>query len=329
MYGITETTVHVTQTIVDPSGSEQHCDIGVPLSDMQVYLLDAHMQPVPVGIRAELYVGGAGVARGYLGQPALTAERFVPHPFSISAGARLYRTGDLGRHRSDGSIEYLGRIDRQVKIRGFRIERGEVEARLRAMNGVHDAIVCALKGAGGEDALHAYVTLSPGTSPDTLELRTQLRAALPEHMVPAVIHTLETYPLTINGKIDEEALALLGTSPTEAIEAVVPALSSNDSEAAVAEVWREILGVESIGRFDNFFDLGGHSLLVPRVHRLLKDRFNKDISMVDMFRHTTLADLATHLHGEEKSRDPLALSEDRAKMRQVRRTGRTHGKLPS
>ena len=329
MYGITETTVHVTQTIVDPSGSEQHCDIGVPLSDMQVYLLDAHMQPVPVGIRAELYVGGAGVARGYLGQPALTAERFVPHPFSISAGARLYRTGDLGRHRSDGSIEYLGRIDRQVKIRGFRIERGEVEARLRGMNGVHDAIVCALKGAGGEDALHAYVTLSPGTSPDTLELRTQLRAALPEHMVPAVIHTLETYPLTINGKIDEEALALLGTSPTEAIEAVVPALSSNDSEAAVAEVWREILGVESIGRFDNFFDLGGHSLLVPRVHRLLKDRFNKDISMVDMFRHTTLADLATHLHGEEKSRDPLALSEDRAKMRQVRRTGRTHGKLPS
>ena len=121
----------------------------------------------------------------------------------------------------------------------------------------------------------------------------------------------------------------LALPQTEAIEAVVPALSSNDSEAAVAEVWREILGVESIGRFDNFFDLGGHSLLVPRVHRLLKDRFNKDISMVDMFRHTTLADLATHLHGEEKSRDPLALSEDRAKMRQVRRTGRTHGKLPS
>jgi len=325
MYGITETTVHVTQKFVDPGGSEQYCNIGVPLSDMQVYLLDSNMQPAPVGVRAELYVGGAGLARGYLGKPALTAERFVPHPFSSSQGARLYRTGDLGKHRSDGSIEYLGRLDRQVKIRGFRIERGEVESRLRAINGVHDAIVSVRKGAGDEDTLHAYL-ICRGTKLDTPDLRRQLRAELPEHMVPSVFHTLETFPLTINGKIDEEALSLHSTHP---IETAIPGSSLNESEVALAEIWREILEVENIGRSDNFFDLGGHSLLVPRVHRRIKDHFDTEISIVDMFRYTTLAELATHIYGSKSSQVPLDLSEDRARLRQVRRNSRTHGRRPS
>jgi hypothetical protein len=325
MYGITETTVHVTYAPVDTAISDGASRIGVPIPDLQTYVLDGRMQPVPVGVRGELYVGGAGVVRGYLGRPGLTAERFVPHPFSAAPGARLYRTGDVGRYRTDGTIEYLGRIDRQVKIRGYRIERGEIEAMLRACAGVRDAIVVPRQGAGGEPALFAYVLGAAGASPAAEALRAQLRATLPDYMVPAAIHVLDAFPYTSNGKIDDRALSQLGISADRDAERVMP---SSLTERTVATVWRDVLGIDEIGLHDNFFDLGGHSLLVPRVHRRLQDEFRTRLSIVDLFRHPSVADLAAHLEGVGSGSESLDESEKRAQLRQARR-GRARGRVIS
>ncbi|HEV7602274.1 MAG TPA: amino acid adenylation domain-containing protein [Bradyrhizobium sp.] len=320
MYGITETTVHVTYAEVDSAMAEGPSRIGVPIPDLQVYLLDARMQPVPDGVRGELYVGGAGLARGYLGRAALTAERFVPHPFSLEPGARLYRTGDLARYRA-GTLEYLGRIDGQVKIRGFRIERGEIEAVLRAFPGVRDAIVAARQGVGGDNALFAYVLREAGASPGVASIRSHLRATLPEYMVPATIHILDSFPLTANGKVDDHALATLGATP------MPQELPSNATERMVATIWCEVLGIEKVGLHDNFFDLGGHSLLVPRVHRRLKEHFDTTLSLVELFRHSTVADLAGQLENLDAGSGSLDDSEKRAQIRQARRGTRARGRV--
>jgi hybrid polyketide synthase/nonribosomal peptide synthetase FtdB len=322
MYGITETTVHVTYAPVEamlPGPSR----IGVPIPDLQVFVLDERLEPAPVGVRGELYVGGAGVARGYLGRPALTAERFVPHPYGAAPGARLYRTGDLARFRADGTIEYLGRIDRQVKIRGFRIERGEIEAALRACPGIRDAIVLARPGAGGEPALFAYAVREAQAAPEAEALRLRLRASLPEYMVPATIHLLDALPLTPNGKVDERALAALGAAPRRDGPAAQP---MSEAESAVAAIWREVLGADEVGLHDNFFDLGGHSLLIPRLHRRLQDHFGTALSIVEIFRLPTVAALAERLGSGEGEASRLDGSEGRAQVRQARRTGRLQGR---
>jgi acyl-coenzyme A synthetase/AMP-(fatty) acid ligase/acyl carrier protein len=262
MYGITETTVHVTYRAIrlaDLDGKAQS-PIGLPIRDLRWYLLDSQLQPVPVGVAGELYIAGAGLARGYHGRFGLTAERFVPSPFD--AAQRLYRSGDLARQRADGSIDYLGRIDQQVKIRGFRIELGEIEAALLAQPGVRQAVLSVHAGDSGPQ-LCAYV-VAEQTPHDPITWRDNLRAALkvdlPDYMVPSHWLLLDALPLTSNGKLDRRALPLPDAEdwqrPFEAPE--------GELEQQLAAIWAEVLGVAQIGRRDNFFELGGHSLLAAQ-----------------------------------------------------------------
>ncbi|KPA94766.1 non-ribosomal peptide synthetase, partial [Pseudomonas asplenii] len=288
MYGITEITVHATYLALRAEDAERSgaSAIGRPLADLRCYLLDAAGQPVPIGVEGEIHIGGAGVARGYLNRAQLTAERFIDSPFV--AGDRLYRTGDLARYRADGSLEYLGRNDFQVKIRGFRIELGEVEACLARCAGVRDALVIAREDPPGEPRLVAYYTVVDGAVPTVQELRGQLAAALPEHMVPAAYVSLQALPLTANGKLDRKALpapddSAFGTRPFSAPQGPV--------EIALAEAWAHVLGRERIGREDNFFALGGHSLSALRVlERLRRQGIELDARL--MFSVPVLRELA-------------------------------------
>ena len=256
MYGITETTVHVTYRPISISDVTGGCGsvIGEPIPDLQIHILDQHLKPVPVGIAGEIYVAGAGLGRGYLNRPGLTADRFIPNPFSREAGGRLYRTGDLARSLSNGDIEYLGRIDQQVKIRGHRIELGEVEAVLGTHPGVKDVVVLDHEDDSDEKQLLAYVVMDPERSCSADELRSFMKEKVPEYMVPSLFMTLDALPLTPNGKLDRKALLELGRiSPGPDVEYVAPRTAL---EGALAEIWAEVLGVERVGIDDNFFARG-------------------------------------------------------------------------
>ncbi len=310
MYGITETTVHATYRPIGATdvALAPASPIGVPLPDLQVYVLDRWLQPVPESVPGEICVGGGGLARGYLGQPDLTAQRFVPDPFSGRPGARLYRSGDLARHLAHGDVEYLGRIDFQLKIRGFRIELGEIEAVLAAQPAVRDAVVLAREDRPGDRRLVAYLVLQDGDL-RIEELRSSLRERLPEHMVPAAFVVLDALPLTANGKLDRRALP----APDKGARAAsVP--PRTETEQAIAGAWREALGLESVGVDDNFFDLGGHSLLVVQVHRQLAPRF-PDLAVVDLFRYPTISALAQFLAREKVEQVSLEESRERAESR--------------
>ena len=290
MYGITEITVHGTYREISAADvrARRGSLVGKALPDLRIYLLDGRLEPVPLGVSGELYVGGAGVARGYLNRPELTAERFIADPFSADPEARLYKTGDLGRWLPDGNIEYLGRNDFQVKIRGFRIELGEIEARLAACEGVREAVVIAREASPGEKRLVAYVVAQEGVELSSAVLRDELSKVLAEYMVPSAFVSLEALPLTSNGKLDRQALPAPDQSAivTRAYEAPV-----GEIEVAIAEVWRELLGLERVGRHDHFFELGGHSLLVVNLIERLRERgVNAEVRMV--FITPTLAGLA-------------------------------------
>jgi amino acid adenylation domain-containing protein len=298
MYGITETTVHVTYRLLEPADTERvgGSPIGERIPDNRIYILDGEGEPVPVGVTGELYVGGAGVARGYWNRPALTAERFLRDPFVDDANARMYRTGDLGRWLPDGTIEFLGRNDFQVKIRGFRIELGEIEARLRGCAGVEDAVVLAREDAPGEKRLVAYYTTAAGDGIDVETFRAQLSAALPEYMVPAAYVRLDVLPLTANGKLDRQALPAPG-SVAYAINAYEAPIG--EIEHILADVWMDVLGVARVGRRDNFFALGGHSLLVlTLVERLRQKGLQVDVRA--LFATPALADLAAAVRRDER-----------------------------
>ncbi|HVG45647.1 MAG TPA: amino acid adenylation domain-containing protein, partial [Longimicrobium sp.] len=285
LYGPTEATIDSTAY---RCGDEDRAPaIGAPVGNVRVYLLDGAGEPVPVGVAGELYVGGAGVARGYLGRAALTAERFVPDPFGSEPGARLYRTGDLGRWRADGTIEFLGRHDFQVKIRGFRVELGEIEARLLEHSGVREAAVLAREDEAGDRRLVAYVVGPDSVAVDAL--RSHLSERLPEHMVPAAFVRLDALPLTPNGKVDRKALpAPEGDAyARRGYEAPV-----GETEAALAEVWSELLGVERVGRWDHFFELGGHSLLAVRVISRVRQVLGAEVGIGDLFERPVLEDFA-------------------------------------
>ncbi|MBS0644021.1 MAG: amino acid adenylation domain-containing protein [Proteobacteria bacterium] len=288
MYGITETTVHVTHrhitaADVDAGGSP----IGGPIPGVQLYLLDAALAPVPPGETGEIFVGGSGLARCYLNRPELTAERFIANPFSPDAGARLYRSGDLGRALPEGGIAFLGRADAQVKIRGFRIEPGEIEATLAAIDGVAQAAVVARRD-DGDARLIAYVVPRPGGGIDGRELRRHLRTRLPEYMVPAAFVVLPALPLTTNGKLDRAALPAPGRNSAGG-SACPPA---NALEAELAAIWRDLLGLDSVGRHDNFFDVGGHSLLAARLAALIQARHRVRLRPSQIFAAPTLAGIA-------------------------------------
>jgi acyl carrier protein len=282
MYGITEITVHATYRRITQADIEARLGstIGTPLPDLRTYILDAQLEPVPMGVTGELYIGGAGVARGYLNRPELTAERFLADPFDSAANARMYKTGDLGRWLPDGSIEYQGRNDFQVKIRGFRIELGEIEARLAACAGVREAVVLAREDVPGDKRLVAYMVAEDGVTLDAAALRTALAAVLADYMMPSAFVTLDSLPLTANGKLDRRALPAPDQSAllTRPYEAPVGAI-----ETALADIWQDLLGVERVGRHDHFFELGGHSLLVVQLIVRIREHFHVEISVKSVF----------------------------------------------
>ncbi|PTT70316.1 non-ribosomal peptide synthetase, partial [Pseudomonas sp. HMWF007] len=282
LYGPSEDTTYSTFTLRTPHGQ---ANIGRPLQNTVAYLLDTQLQVLPAGVPAELYLGGAGVTRGYLMRAALTAERFVPNPYA-SNGERLYRTGDLVRQGSDDNIEYIGRADHQVKIRGFRIELSEIEARLLEQNEVREAVVLAQDGAAGKH-LHAYVVAAQPVAgqPALAErLRSALAACLPAHMVPGHLHLIDAIPLTPNGKLDRKALMALGDSPTQQHYQA----PQSDLQWDVAAVWQEVLEVERVGLADNFFQLGGHSLLATLVVTRIKERLGDKVPLKELFETDTL-----------------------------------------
>jgi amino acid adenylation domain-containing protein len=289
MYGITETTVHVTYRVItradlDRGGSP----IGVPIPDLSLYVLDAGLEPVPAGVTGELFVGGAGVARGYLNRPELTAERFIRDPFSADPAARLYRSGDLARRRADGELEYLGRADQQVKIRGFRIELGEIEAALMELPDVRDAAVLVRDEANREKRLVAYVVLHPGAAEDATAMRAALSVRLPEHMVPAVFVVLPQMPLTSHGKLDRRALPAPEAGRTLRAAYAAPA---SDPERLLQEVWQEVLGAEQVGVLENFFAAGGDSMRAVQMVAVLRRR-GMALTVRDLFEAPTIRGLA-------------------------------------
>ncbi len=343
-YGPTETTIVATRRELSGLDPGSTVPIGRPIPGARAYVLDRFLTPVPPGVRGELWIGGAGLAQGYLGRPDLTAERFVPDPFgdrtdpsdptdrSDQFGGRLYRTGDLAVLKPDGDLVFAGRADRQLKIRGYRIEPGEIEAALRLHPAVRDAVVDA-RGPSDAKRLIAWIVLQDGVeAPDAADLRAFLRGRLPEPLLPAAFSPLATLPLTPGGKVDRRALVEpAGTQPGY-VEGVAYAEPQSALERTIAEVYRDLLRVARIGLHDNFFDLGGHSLLIIRAHQRLKEALGKEIPVLDLFRFPTVATLARHLGGEETGslqrvqglaeQQRAAQQRQRAAMERLRRPGR-------
>ncbi|HEU5130714.1 MAG TPA: condensation domain-containing protein, partial [Pyrinomonadaceae bacterium] len=319
MYGITETTVHVTYRPIRESDltAATGSVIGERIPDLQIYVLDAARKPVPIGVPGELYVGGDGLARGYLHRPALTAERFVTHPWG-EEGARLYRTGDRGRHLANGDLEYLGRVDRQVKVRGFRIELGEIEAVLAQHKDVSESVVLA-RDDDGDTRLVAYVVADDESVLTVSELRSHMKERLPEYMVPSAFVLLDRLPLTTNGKVDRRALPAPEESRLDLGEAYVA--PESEAERILVEVWAEVLRVERVGVCDNFFALGGDSIRSVQVLSLAKER-GLSFSLQQLFQYQTIRELASAIGdtevGPEQTRqsEPFGLikDEDRQKL---------------
>lgn len=287
-YGPTETTVGVTFGQIQP-GQDVH--IGRPFPNKEIFVLDPLLRPVPVGVPGELYAGGSGLARGYLARPALTTAQFIPHPFSDVPDARLYRTGDLVRYRPDGALEFLGRVDNQVKLRGFRIELGEIEAAMYEYEGVAETAVIVREDIPGHQQLAGYYRVTESDMVDPQDLRQHLKNSLPSYMIPAALMPLDKFPLTINGKVDREALP----QPEIHRERKEIALPKNNTETSILAVWKEVLHREEISVDDNFFDLGGHSLLIMQMNSKLQKTLQRDIPIMDLFRHPTVQTLAAHL----------------------------------
>ncbi len=304
-YGPTESTTfaccHVMRArdrVADP------VPIGRPISNTQVYLLDERLQLAPAGAPGELCIGGDGLARGYLNQPELTAQKFVSNPFSNEPGARLYRTGDLARYLADGTIEFLGRMDSQVKILGHRVEPGEVEAALGRHAGVRQAVVVATDARPGEKQLVAYVTANGQGTTSASELREFLRSRLPDYMVPSRFVELDSVPLTPNGKVDRAALPAWHAAGADKDSFSMPRTAI---EQRICDVWRKVLGADSVGMEDNFFDVGGDSLQLIEVHSELEKLFPVKISITDLFSYTTIDALARHL--ADKKPEGLAFAD--------------------
>jgi aspartate racemase len=294
VYGPTETTITATAFEFSPRLYEnrtfQRIPIGRPLANREIYILDKYGNPVPVGVSGELYIGGAGLARGYLNRPELTAEKFIPNPFSEAPGARLYKTGDLARYLPDGNIEFLGRADHQVKIRGFRIELGEIESALGQYPAVREAVVLAREDAPGERRLVAYVVADQESRPTANDLRNFLKKKLPEHMVPAIFLLLDALPLMPSGKVDRRSLLAPDRARPESEKVFVA--PRDDLELQLAQIWEEVLGVRPIGVRDNFFELGGHSLLAARLFASIENRLGKKLPLATVFQGATVEYLA-------------------------------------
>ncbi|MBD2385751.1 non-ribosomal peptide synthetase [Cylindrospermum sp. FACHB-282] len=298
MYGITETTVHVTYRLITATDLSLSIEssIGRPIPDLQVYVLDQQRQLLPVGVPGEMYVGGAGLARGYLNRPELTAQAFVINPFSDQPEACLYKTGDLACYLANGNLQYLGRIDHQVKIRGFRIELGEIEAALSLYPDVLQAVVIAREDVPGDKRLVAYLVSNPGQVLTISSLRHFLQEKLPSYMLPSAFVTLEKLPLTPNGKIDRRALPAADISRTDLTTDFVS--PRNPTEEMIAGIWAQVLGVEQVGINDNFFELGGHSLLATQLISRIRQTLGVDLALRSLFASPTIAELANNLQAK-------------------------------
>ncbi|MBZ5490381.1 MAG: non-ribosomal peptide synthase/polyketide synthase [Acidobacteriia bacterium] len=293
LYGPTEASIDVTSWSCERSHNRPGIPIGKPIANTQIYVLDEFMEPVPVGVTGELFIGGAGLSRGYLGQAALTAQGFVPNPFSTVPGERLYRTGDLARFLPDGNIEFLGRIDNQIKLNGHRIEPGEIEEIIQSYPGVHQAVVVTDQDDKDVTRLVTYVMPRVGQVVNAVELKNHIRQKLPEAMVPGVIVEIAELPLTASGKIDRKRLPKvermsMGGADTDKAP-------RTEIERYIAEIWQQELQLTSIGVHDNFFDLGGHSLLLVTIQEKLAVRFNDQLTVIDLFTYPTIATLAKFL----------------------------------
>lgn len=295
MYGITETTVHVTYrplTIADVNEGKGSV-IGVPIPDLQVYVLDQYQKPVPIGVAGEMYIGGVGLSRGYLNRPELTTERFIPNPFSDRSEAYLYKSGDLGRYLSNGDLEYLGRIDHQVKIRGFRIELGEIESALAQHPSVKQSVVIIREDIPGDKRLVAYVRLAQKQAFRAQEFRSFLQSKLPDYMVPSTFLLLDALPLTPNGKVDRCALPAPDSSQLDQSATFVA--PRTPVEQQLADIWASVLKLEQVGIHNNFFELGGHSLLATQVMSRLRQAFGVELPLRTLFEAPTVADLGDRL----------------------------------
>ena len=316
MYGPTETTIWSTTCRVGEVGGL--VSIGKPIANTQIYILDAELQPVPIGESGELYIGGEGVARGYWNRPELTAERFLA--VAGLSSSRIYRTGDLARFLPDGNIEFLGRADFQVKLRGHRIELGEIEALLEAQAGVRQAVVVLREDREGDKRLVAYCVADKQASGVANALRAALAAKLPDYMIPSAFAFLDAMPLTGNGKTDRKALLNLPPPLPAQVAFRIEEPPANETERIVARVWQQALGLPSVGMTENFFDLGAHSLTVAEAHAKLQEALGREIPLVDLFQYSTVSALARHLAGAPPAAAASALS-DRAARRRMARQG--------
>jgi amino acid adenylation domain-containing protein len=310
-YGPTEASVCATLQKAygpdAPRGEPVNLPLGRPLANLRLYVLDARLQPQPAGVPGELFIAGAGVARGYQSRPALTAQAFLPDPFGERPGARMYRTGDRARFRPDGTLEFMGRLDFQVKVRGFRIEPGEIQAALLAHPAVREATVIVREDTPGDARLVAYLVPAEGAAaPSAAQLRDHLARSLPEYMIPAAFVPLDAMPVTPNGKTDRRALP----APTFAAERdhTPP---RTPAEKAIAGFWAEALGGQRVGVEDNFFEVGGHSLLVARVHQRIREAFDREVTLVDLFRHTTVAAQAAFVTANPQSATAVTPAQSR------------------
>lgn len=302
-YGPTEGTVWSSVYKCDVQLAANTVPIGRPIPNMQIFLLDERLEPAPIFLPGEIYLGGEGLARGYLNHPELTAEKFLPHPFSLQAGARLYRTGDQARFLPDGRVEFLGRVDQQVKIRGYRIEPTEIEMTLVSHPSVHEAAVIARTEPEGELRLVAYIVAKLGLQVSISELRQHMQERLPNHMIPSAIIKLGALPLTPNGKVDRLALPAPEAAEKERErELIAP---QTQAEEMVARIWSTVLGLEQISTQDNFFDLGGHSFLAIKVHNHLCRELNRsDIPLLKLFEYTTIQSMARFVSDEAQDNSP-------------------------
>jgi amino acid adenylation domain-containing protein len=297
MYGPTETTIW---SAVHPvtAVSDDGVPIGKPIANTRIYLLDHHLRAVPIGVPGELYIGGDGVARGYLHRPDLTAERFIPDPYSAQGGARLYRTGDLARYQSDGNIEYLGRLDDQVKVRGYRIELGEIEAVLMQHPAVREVVAMAREDTPGDVRLTAYVVPHTGEAPTAGDLRGYLVGKLPEYMVPAAFVPLDTLPLTLNGKVNRRELPVPGVAQLpQGRQYVAP---TDPLEVAMTSLWEDVLQVRPVGLRDDFFEIGGHSMTAVMLVTAVRRAFAVNVPLTVLFQAPTVADLCAYLRADNR-----------------------------
>jgi acyl carrier protein len=305
LYGPTEATIWAT--VAECDSRADRVSIGRPIANSQIYLLDPYRQPVAIGVPGEICIGGIGVARGYLNRPELTAEKFIPNPFSAKPDTRLYRTGDRARYLPDGNIEYIGRIDNQVKVRGYRIELGEIESVLGQYPGVRESAVIVRADTVGERWLVAYVVQSQGRVVTVSELRSFLKQKLPDYMIPAAFVFLDSLPLTPNGKVDRKALPMPDRSRPQLDETF--SAPRTPVEELLANIWAEVLKLDKVGIHDNFFDLGGHSLRATQVVSRVRAAFQVELPLRTLFEKQRIDELAkaiTELQGKSIAAEAIA-----------------------